>query len=238
MFPLAHVYFSTKVSRRKSNLLLTGSILPDIAWTSKTLMDPLKIHGSAETLIAYLDSNKPEMSDLGEGIKLHLELDYFAFDYNGGYAINNAEKINDEVSSLLGIENGKDSLMMARNIIEAAVDLNLKDKIPEVLKLYQEIYKNMQTGQILQFLSDYLRISVETAEKEFNFFHSFINPLNLELSEKGYIENVLTPIFHIKFHKKPDFEGTFKLLQKTREITKPTFENMLSEAIKLTVNKS
>ena len=208
-----------------------------MAWTSKKTIDPLKIHGSIEELTEYLKKNKPDLLDLGEGIKLHLSLDYYAHEYKGGYAIANAGEINDAVTKLLGVEKGQESLMMAHNFIEGAVDLNLKDKTPETLELYQEVYDNIQTGQLLQFLSDYLGISVEDAEKEFNFFNSFINPSNLK-TEKTYIENVFIPIIHIKFHKKPDFANTLKVFQRAREITKPTYERMLDEAIRLTINKS
>src|SRR3989344_1230866 len=102
MLPLSHIYVSTKVTRRKSPLLVFGSVLPDVSWTSKSEIGRDQIHYTPKELYEYISKNCPQLKDLALGVRLHSNVDkgadYYSDDLDVGFAKVEGRKIESETA--------------------------------------------------------------------------------------------------------------------------------------------
>src|SRR3989338_5267368 len=102
MFPHTHTYAAREIAGRSSNLLVLGSILPDLAVTG--IVDDWNIGESALEFRNWLSDRDKNFTDLGLGMMLHefpCGIDRFTHtNYNGGdgYAYANGRQILSNVS--------------------------------------------------------------------------------------------------------------------------------------------
>jgi len=233
MLPLSHIHVSTEITKRKSPLLVFGSVLPDISWTSDSEIARDQIHYAPKEFYSFVKKNKPEMLELALGVRLHSNIDkgadYYSDDHAEGFAYLEGKKINGKVAKLLGIEPNEKSLVLSHNFIEAGVDLNLFDDMPELFELYKKSMNDLDIKGISSLLADYLNKETDVIEKEVNKFIGFIGPVAYESKDSlGERISLL-----IKGRLKIDVEANevFEILAEAKEMTKDSYEGYLNKAI-------
>lgn len=229
MFAQAHVYFANEITKSKDPNLLFASIFPDVAWISRGKIDRNKIHSE----YAYSLKLDSKFSPIVEGLRYHLALDHFTHDYKGGYAFKSASEIDVEVADLLKIEKGRDSLLMAHNYIEAALELCLVDKFPQVLDLYRDMMSKADKKLFIEYSSKYLDVTEKVADKVISSYIKEVSPQRMS-SFKGLSEYMLPNLVGLKFSKEVDIEKSRKILKKAVEIITPTYIDFLNHAINST----
>ncbi len=234
MGPLSHVYVSTKVTGRKTPLLVFGSILPDIATTSKEEISRDEIHYSPQKFYDFVQDNFPDLLDLAWGVSLHSHInngaDYYSDDNEVGFAKVEGRKITQEVKKLLGTDDEMVGLMLAHNFIEGGVDLNIRDFQPEIWQIYYDSLNKLEWSAIVRCLSKYLNIAEERIQKELQFFVDFLSPEHLS-SVDQCIDGMLIPFFELKFSKKVDPNLAKQILLSAKEITKDKYLGFLDNAV-------
>lgn len=235
MFALSHVYISTKVTGRKSDLLVFGSVLPDIATTSKGELARDEIHYSPMKFFNFVKSKHGDLLDLAIGVRLHSNVnkgaDFYSDDTKTGYAKLEGKKINADVSRLLGVGEDKISLGAAHNFIEGAVDLNLIDSHPHLLSIYKHSVEHCDLQKITECLSEYLKKDKNLILKEVKHFIDFLSPEHLsspELMTKG----IAVPLIDLRLGKKVDFQETLEILKKAESLTKETYLDFLNKTVR------
>ncbi|OGH10684.1 MAG: hypothetical protein A3B38_04350 [Candidatus Levybacteria bacterium RIFCSPLOWO2_01_FULL_36_13] len=226
MFAQAHVYHASIISKSKDANLLFASIFPDIAWTSKGKINRNKIHSE----FAYSLKLDSKFKTIIEGLKHHLLLDYYTHDFEGGYAFNCSKDIDQEVADLLGIEKGRDSLLMAHNFIEAAVDLSVIKKFPDTLDLYKNVMSKTDKKLFSEYSYLYLGVGEKDATEVINSYIQNISP-SLMSTFDGMAETVLPTLVGLKFSKSVDSARTKEILNKAIKIVSPTYLDFLNHAI-------
>lgn len=164
MFHHAHSFIASKLYKSQNNLLLVGSIIPDLA-----VMGIIKwqggLHGEEAVKGFYqFIQMHPGYIDLFKGIKAHNIVDDFThIDYKGktGYAFQN----NKELAKLIRefYELGEESAVgKAHNFIESAVDILLLKENPDAQTKLKNAIKAVDKTKLSNLLSDYF--SVENAK--------------------------------------------------------------------------
>ncbi|OGH02810.1 MAG: hypothetical protein A2798_00025 [Candidatus Levybacteria bacterium RIFCSPHIGHO2_01_FULL_37_17] len=226
MFAQAHVYHANFLSKSENADLLFASIFPDIAWTSKGKIDRNKIHSE----FAYSLTLDSRFKPIVEGLKYHLLLDYYTHDFEGGYAFNCSKDIDQDVADLLGIEKGRDSLLMAHNFIEAAVDLSVIEKFSNTLDLYKNVMSKAAQNLFSEYSSLYLGVEKKEAEGIILDYIQNLAP-SLMSTFNGMAEKVLPILVGLKFSKSVDSVRTKEILNKAIDIVSPTYLDFLNHAI-------
>lgn len=234
MLPSSHIYVATKVAKKKSPLLVFGSVLPDVSWTSQSEIGRDQIHYAPKKLYKYLSKNYSSLLDLGVGVRLHSNIDKGADYYSdgenySGFAYIEGAKIESEVAKLLGGKKDMKSKVLSHNFIEAGTDLNLLSDKPEVLKLYSESINKIDLNQISACLGDYLSLDSKIVRKELERFLQFIGPSSYT-SESSIVEKM---VLLIKTRKgsQVDSKGVATILGKAKTIMKGKYKSYLEEAI-------
>lgn len=235
MLPLAHIYVSKEVTGRKNTLLVFGSILPDIATTSKGDIGREEIHNSPSEFYKFVIKNCPKLKELGLGVKLHSfygrGADYYSDDYKIGFAVREGKKIVKKIKELLDSDNTRTNQILAHNFIEAGVDLNLNKLHPEILKLYRKTLKDINLDAISTCLGNYLGLEKRNIHKELEYFIQFLRPDNF-LSSRSITDSIIIPLIKIRFGKEVNPELTKDILDEAVAITKEDYMNYLNSAIK------
>lgn len=235
MLPLSHTYVSIKVAERKSDLLVFGSTLPDIATTSKGELTREEIHYSPVKFLNFVKANQSDLLDLAIGVRLHSHVDkgadFYSDDTETGYAKLEGKKINTEAAKLLGVEEGEASLIAAHNFIEGAVDLNLVDSHPRLLLIYKHSLENCDLEKITACLSEYLKKDRKLVLKEIKHFINFLSPEHLS-SPKALTESIVLPLIELRYDKKVDLLKALKVLNRAKSLTKESYLDFLNRAIK------
>jgi hypothetical protein len=234
MFALSHIYVSTQVTGRKNKLLVFGSILPDISWSSKSEIGRDKIHYAPREFYNFVNSNFPEFKELALGVKLHSNIDkgadYYSDDEKIGFAKVEGKKIEKNVAELLGIEIGRETLQLSHSFIEASVDINLKEHSPYILDIYKNAMNEINLKEINVCLTEYLKLPEKVVFKELINFVNYLNPKNF-ISEKTLMKNIALPVIQARYNKEVDQEKVFKIFKKAKSITKNNFLNFLDNAV-------
>ena len=124
MFPLSHIYISTKVTGRSSPLLVIGSVLPDLATiSSEGYLIGEKIHNSPMEFFAFVDSKYNNLVSLAIGVVLHSQVgrgaDFYSDDEKVGYAVAEGKKVTADVAKLLNMDEGETSYLdFIKGVIE------------------------------------------------------------------------------------------------------------------------
>jgi len=260
MGPLSHTLVSTKVTGRKNSLLILGSLLPDIAWSSTIKEWRYKLHENSKVFYDYIKENYPQLLELAIGVRLHSYedrgADYYSDDEKVGFAKIEAHKISNDVTKLLGLEsngltvpfkyglrvnssswigkmlgiNKKIAFVIAHNFIEGGVDLNLLEKNKDLVAIYKRTFDNLDLNEIVASLSQYLGVKEETLEEEIEKYIKLIKPNNFSSINTIATETVL-PLLENRLERKLDSEEVVKVLKKAKEITQQNYLIFLNKAI-------
>lgn len=234
MLPLSHTYVSTKVTGRKDSLLIFGSVLPDIATTSKGEVGRDKIHYSPKEFYEFVKAKFPGLLDLAVGVRLHSNVDkgadYYSDDTEIGFAKIEGEKITKDVGKLLEMDDEKINLVLAHNFIETGVDLNLRETCPEVFDLYARSLKEIDLKLVAVCLSEYLGLGKGLVLKELGNFVEFLSPDHF-LSVGNAAKGAVLPLIELRFGKRVDLKEAERILTTAKEITKNNFLDYLDHAV-------
>jgi len=234
MFPLSHTYVSTEVTNSRDSLLVFGSILPDIATVSGGRISRDKIHSSSKDFLEFIKSDYPQLIKLAIGVNLHTQegrgADYYSDDADVGFAKLEGKQFVPEVKALLNTADEKIGLVIAHNLVEAGVDLNLKDNYPKILEIYKESLENVNFEFVAECLSDYLDLKKDEVLKELQNFTNLLSPKNLSTT-KNMNEHIAVPLLKIKLRKDVDLEESEKILKRAKEATQDNFKKYLDNAV-------
>lgn len=233
MLPLSHIYVSTKVTKRKSPLLVFGSVLPDVSWTSTSEIGRDQIHYAPKELYGYVVKNCPQLMDLALGVRLHSNIDkgadYYSDDLEIGFAKIEGRKIESKTADLLGEEKSEKSLVLAHNFIEASVDILLNESRPEILELYRKSVESINLDEISLCLSKYLHLDKEVVSSEIGRFLNFVGPVAY-VSKESLVDRMLVLVKQRR-GKDVDRDRTEKILQEAAELMKDKYQGYLDNAI-------
>jgi len=155
--------------------------------------------------------------------------DYYSDDKEIGFAYGEGAKIEPEVSRLLRGEGDKKSLVLAHNFVEAAVDLNLLDDSPEILRLYKNSIKKVDFESVSMCLANYLKLDKEIVQSEIKKFLNLIGP-KAYASEKIMVGRI-TLLISKRMGVEVDNNDVSRILKKTKELMKDKYQGYLTEAI-------
>ncbi|MEK7595203.1 MAG: hypothetical protein AAB443_01225 [Patescibacteria group bacterium] len=203
MFPLSHIYVSTKVAKRSNPYLILGSILPDAAWVARekainkfgeTFRS--EVHNSPDKLKSFIDQNFKELADFALGVNLHSSVnkgaDIYSDDWSIGFAIKEGREYIERVATILKVADTKKAFVYAHNFIEAATDLCLAEKLPEVLKVYKNSLQGQYSSNVITCLANYLNQSEEVVGKVVSKFLTRFSPESFE-SPNTLVRNAISP---------------------------------------------
>jgi len=233
MLPLSHTYVSIQVTGKKNALLVFGSVLPDIATTSKNKISRDKIHSSPKEFYDFVKNHYPSLIDLAFGVRLHSNIgkgaDYYSDDSKVGFANLEGRKITGQVKKLLSTDDEKLGLGLAHNFIEAGVDLNLKDLHPEIFDIYSKSFKEINLQIIADCLSEYLGLKKEKTLKELRNFIDFLSPEHF--SSINNMVRIIASLVEIKFGKTVSPAETKRILMNAKSITKDSSMKFLDGVV-------
>lgn len=232
MFPLSHIYVSTKVTEKESDLLVLGSVIPDLAWFSEPLKGAL--HNQPDEFFDFIKEKCPDFLDLALGVKLHSQVgkgaDYYSDNEEVGYAKVNGRKIIKSVTEALGIKEGQQALVLSHNFIEAVVDLLLAEKFPFLPKTYQRAIDSEANHKAAAMVSTYLGKDVVLVDTEMKKLFDFFSPENVS-SVTGVCSNAVVPFLEKTLGKKLNFEQILGVLNQSEELVKDSFLPFLDETV-------
>jgi hypothetical protein len=237
MFPLVHIYAATQVSKRKTPLLVTGSVLPDFVWIDRKTFLPEKLHDNIDDFFAFLEKNNEDMLDLALGMKLHsndIGADKYSHFYNGGYSYKKGKILIPDLIKLIGPNEDKKISGVSHNFIEAALDLHLQIDKPELLDLYKNSLAQVNLSDISKVISGYSKIKYEAVFKSIQMLLELVKPENL-VSDRLMAENVMPTMIKASIGKEAviDNEGILNILQKAVEVTRTDYKELFNEMIDL-----
>jgi len=238
MLPLAHTYISTRATEMETPLLILGSILPDIATTSRQQIDRERIHNNPNEFEAFVKEKYPQFSDLSLGVRLHSQanggVDFYSDDLTVGYAKLEGAKISKDVADLLGIEKGDISLLIAHNFIEMAVDLHICQNQRDIWELYSKTLDLVKVdfNQIANCLADYLKADPTEMLKELGVLVNVLGPDKM-VSIAAAVDKGAVPMLESRFNKKLDRTKIVEITTKALDITAPTYKDFLDNTVVL-----
>lgn len=234
MLPLSHVYVSTKLTGRKSPLLVFGSVLPDIATISRQEISRDQIHYAPEKFFDFVKANFPDLIDLALGVRLHSNIgrgaDYYSDDGDVGFAKIEGEKIVGEVKCLLSTDDQRVALGLAHNFVEAGVDLNLKDFYPEILTIYYDGLNGVDLMVVANCLSRYLGLNEDQILEELNYFCKILSPKHFSSVEQ-MVGGIVVPLIEIKLGKKVGSVLARQILLMAKKNVEDKYLGYLDEAV-------
>lgn len=233
MLPLVHTYIAIKVSKKKTPLLVVGSVLPDIVWIDRKTFSPEKLHDDLDDFYAYIERNQKDMLDLALGMKLHsnkVGADKYSHFYKGGYSYVKGKEIIPDLRTLLNSNEEKKIAGLSHNFIEAALDISLFGSRPEVLDLYKSSVLKADLNKISKVLSDYSKVDYEKASKAVKVLFGLVSFDSLA-SDKRIAEEILPVFIKLSFGKEVAGNEILKILRKAVRVVKDDYENMFDEMI-------
>ncbi|PIS14780.1 hypothetical protein COT64_00800 [Candidatus Shapirobacteria bacterium CG09_land_8_20_14_0_10_39_12] len=233
MFPLSHIYVSTKVAEKESDLLVLGSVIPDLAWFSESLRNVL--HNTPSEFWDFVKDKYPDSLDLALGVKLHSQInkgaDYYSDDDETGYAKVNGRKIIKIVTKALGIEEGQQALVLSHNFIEAAIDLLLAESVPSLPKVYRRAIDSEANHQAAIVVSAFLDKEVALVDAEMKKLFDFLSPENISFL-MGVCSNAVAPFLERTLGKKLNLKQILNVLKKSKELINDSYLSFLNETVK------
>lgn len=207
MFPLCHIYFTSKVFENISDFAIIGSIYPDIVISEAISRD--MSHYNTEELFKYLIHSGKKMEEFAVGALTHgvdmKGLDYYS-DENfprgyKGYCFEKGKIIEENVIECCRIPR-EWGLWKAHNFIEMAFELYINQRHKDILKTFKKVLEDSNIIRyISQHLEGYYHVSASSLEQSFkNFYKIFeydqLNELTMmrkygmQLKKKHGIENI------------------------------------------------
>lgn len=169
-----HAFTVSRLYQSQDDLLLMGSILPDIAVT-KIIKWEGGLHGkrSVNHLTKFIDKY-PNYHWLLKGVIAHNVVDDFTHkDYQGGkgYAFQNNQELVILIAKYYGL--GKKAARgLAHNYIESGVDIWLLQDQPIIQKTLKRALRSINQEKLSNLLGSYFKID---QKKFYNSLTKFIN---------------------------------------------------------------
>lgn len=235
MFPLVHIYTATQVSKKRTPLLVIGSVIPDVVWVNREKIPPEKLHDNLDDFYSYVESKHEDMLDLALGMMLHsnkIGADLYSHSYKGGYSYIKGKEILSDVANLVKTDNSKKFSDLSHNFIEASLDLLLYSDRPEILDLYKKSLTNVDFDKISALFSEYTGIEEKFLLQNIQLLFSLVKPEYLA-SEMSFANNVLPKMIEIGFNQKVNKAEVLKILQKSVKITKSDYKDLLMSTISM-----
>ncbi|HBB76653.1 MAG: hypothetical protein A2186_03575 [Candidatus Levybacteria bacterium RIFOXYA1_FULL_41_10] len=233
MFPLVHIYAATTISKKKTHLLVIGSVLPDLVWVNRDKFPPQNLHDSLDDFYSYIEKNHKDMLDLALGMKLHsneVGADKYSHFYKGGYSYVKGKELAPDLSKLVDSNSDKKMFDLSHNFMEAALDLNLLNDHPEIIDLYKDSLHGVDLRMISKVLSEYSNIDYELFFKTIQTLFDVVNPENLA-SEESISNFVLPKMIKLGFNQDVDDQKVLRILQKAVRISSKDYKELFSEML-------
>ncbi|QQG43042.1 MAG: hypothetical protein HYW45_02405 [Candidatus Daviesbacteria bacterium] len=160
MFHNTHVYIASKLYNSADELLLVGSILPDLAVTGIIQWEG-GLHGkeSVKSFFQFIQGNSTYLN-LYKGVYAHNILDDFTHqNYQGepGFAYQNNKELVQLVKRFYDLDD-KGAAGKAHNYIESGVDILLLKEHPEVQNQFRKAINQVDKPQLAYLLSAYFKV--------------------------------------------------------------------------------
>ncbi len=232
MFYNAHAYVASKLHKSEDNLLLIGSILPDIA-IMKIIDWDNGLHGKENTrnFIKFIQEENPNYLFLGKGVYTHCILDdvsHLKYHSGVGYAYQN----NEELSELVGEYYNEDKEMAKRkahNYIESGVDILLLKENPEIQGLVEQAFEKVDLDELSVLLSLYFKIDKEKFKQTISQYFNLITKNDLRNKDNWiFFWEDLNKIMGLKKIEETKIKT---LLDKSIDLTKDTYKDFLHYSI-------
>ncbi|MCA1554281.1 MAG: hypothetical protein LC737_07885 [Chloroflexi bacterium] len=234
MFPLSHVYVSTTVLGKQSDLLVLGSVLPDIAWFTQKLRG-VQIHNAPQAFADFVQFNYPELADLALGVQLHCPdskgADFYSDDDATGYAKVQGRTLSADVARLAQIEDGQTSITLAHNLIEAAMDLHLAETTPQLLSVYRDAIASDVYDTLATCVAGYLETDAAVVEPELRAYFAALGPDHL-MSPALIAQYIAVPLISAVSRHSIDDSGTVALIEQAHALTRPTYLDFLDSTVR------
>ena len=233
MFPLVHIYTATIVSKKRTPLLVIGSVLPDMVWVDRKTFFPEKLHDDINDFYSFLEAGNKDMLDLALGMKLHsnkVGADKYSHFYNGGYSYVKGKELIPDLKRLINSNEDKKISDLSHNFIEAALDLNLQKVDSEILELYKNSLSKVDVDKISKVLSEFSKVDYPIVFKAVQILFNLVNPDDL-VSDKKFTKEILPKIIELSFGKDVNSEEVLKILQKAVEISGVDYREFFNEMI-------
>lgn len=235
MFTLTHVYIATQVVKKKTPLLVIGSILPDFVWVSRVELLYENLHNDIEDFYVSVNGSDEEMLDLALGMKLHsnkVGADLYSHFYKGGYSYKKGKVLLPDIKELTSSEDEKKMADLSHTFIEASLDLHLLNDKPEILEIYKKFSREIDFDKIAKLLSDYSGIDQELISRDVKALFDLVKPENL-VSKKTFAGKVLPTLIKVSFDKRVGEGEILPILEKALKLTKGDYKKFLSETISM-----
>ncbi|MCA1553293.1 MAG: hypothetical protein LC737_02835 [Chloroflexi bacterium] len=234
MFPLSHVYVSTTVLGKQSKLLVLGSVLPDIAWFTQKFRGA-QIHDAPQAFADFVQFNRPDLADLALGVLLHCPsskgADFYSDDDTTGYAKVEGRKLSADVARLAQIEDGQTSVVLAHNLVEAAVDLHLAETTPQLLSVYRDAIVSDMVEDMATCVAGYLETDPAVVEPELRAYFAALGPDHL-MSPGLIAQHIAVPLLSAATQYSVDPSGTVALIEQAHALTRPTYREFLDSTVR------
>lgn len=234
MFPLVHIHIATQVVKKKTPLLVLGSVIPDFVWVSKGKIPPENLHNNIDDFYNFVDKKHRDMLDLALGMKLHsnkMGADLYSHLYEGGYSYNKGKQLLPDIKKLVEGDDKKLS-DLSHSFIEASLDLLLYKDKPEALDLYKNSLNEADLDKISTVFSEYTKIDKEFISKNIKALLNLVKPENLA-SEQTFSNNILPKMIEIGFNQKVEKSKILEILKKAINITKADYKDLLKSTISM-----
>ncbi|MEK7559610.1 MAG: zinc dependent phospholipase C family protein [Patescibacteria group bacterium] len=228
MFHNAHAYVTKRLYKSEDDLLLIGSILPDIAITKIIGWDD-GLHGSRNmNKFAKYIKNKPDYINLYRGVYVHNIVDNLAhkrFSGGKGYAYQNNREIVRLIISVYGLSL-KDAQIKAHNYLESAVDILLLQKYPEIQTKIRIAIKRTDVVKLSTLLSIYFNQDRNEFANALSQYFNLI--IKYDLSKKQNWILFWDNLEELMSLKRIDNDKKKEILNKSISISKNSYENFLN----------
>jgi hypothetical protein len=234
MMPMSHMYVATGVTGENDPSLIFGSVLPDIATSSKGRIPRNKIHDDPKGFYGFVKDKYPHLTGLAWGVKLHGSVlkgaDYYSDDPEIGFAKIEGKKIQHLVKDLIQSEDDEKNLTLAHNFIEAGVELNLVDKYPKLKKMYRDGFLGVNLEEIARCIAGFTEIEKNIVQTELINFVRVLEVENIS-SMKNITQMLVIPTIAAKFGSLVDEKSAISLLRKSKKIIRDMTMKYLDEAV-------
>lgn len=237
MFHHTHAYIASKLYKSENDLLLVGSILPDIAVT-KIIAWEGGLHGteSVQSFFKFIQNKYPQFLDLYKGILAHNILDDFTHkDYGAtGYAYQNNKELVKLVSKYYALDDAS-ARGKAHNYIESGVDILLLQENPSIQLKLKKALRSIDQRELAELLSEYFASDKNEVINAISFFFDLFTKYNFEkLDNWAEFWRDLAQLLSLK---KIEEKERKSLLDMSVEVTKNTYEDFLNYALSQGVKK-
>jgi hypothetical protein len=185
MYPLVHIDCTKRITGSSDQLLLYGSIFPDVA--AMGIVSWEEMLNEAEDFSKYVVKKSPDFANFAIGLLVHerpLGIDRFVHGENqDGYAYLKGKEIVGEIKKFFP----RDSLVVAHNFIEFACEMVLVNKKPELGDELEQMVGGIEKKKkkIADLLAEYFKRDSTRVAICLEEFNNFVRMFNFQTSAKA-----------------------------------------------------